>query len=303
MPVACETYYSVVADLLRNEARAPYQLHGLKSAFDLIFLDLLLGTMHIFHLIYKALEHVFLYVIQLALKTLAKGPIPRHVAFIMDGNRRYAKENDLSVASGYLAGAKVLTKIVDLCFDCGINTISLYAFSLENFHRPKEQVDILMKLLDGTLGEMGDNDPLVKKHDIRIRVLGRLELLEDNALRAIVKATNATKNNQGKVLNICIAYTSRDEITSAIRETVAASGFLGKITAKSLTENMFMGFPPLDIMIRTSGVYRLSDFMLWQCHQDTDIEVVGMNWPDFGRWDIGLILLRWQSRRRTLTDM
>ncbi|OQE07952.1 hypothetical protein PENVUL_c011G08850 [Penicillium vulpinum] len=174
----------------------------------------------------------------------------------MDGNRRYAKENDLSVASGYLAGAKVLTKIVDLCFDCGINTISLYAFSLENFHRPKEQVDILMKLLDGTLGEMGDNDPLVKKHDIRIRVLGRLELLEDNALRAIVKATNATKNNQGKVLNICIAYTSRDEITSAIRETVAASGFLGKITAKSLTENMFMGFPPLDIMIRTSGVYR-----------------------------------------------
>ena len=157
-----------------------------------------------------------------------------------------------------------------------------------------------MKLLEGSLGELGENDPLVKKHNLRIRVLGRLELLEDHVLRAISKTMNATKNNRGKIVNICVAYTGRDEIASAIRETVAGSGFPSKITAKSLTENMFMGFPPLDLLIRTSGVYRLSDFMLWECHQDTDIEVVAMNWPDFGRWDIGLILLRWQSRKRAL---
>lgn len=157
-----------------------------------------------------------------------------------------------------------------------------------------------MKLLEGTLGEMGENDQLVKKHNLRVRVLGRLELLEDNVLGAISRTMNATKNNQGKVVNICVAYTGRDEIASAIRETVADSGFPGKLTANTLTENMFMGFPPLDLLIRTSGVYRLSDFMLWQCHQNTDIEVVGMNWPDFGRWDIGLILLRWQSRKRAL---
>lgn len=157
-----------------------------------------------------------------------------------------------------------------------------------------------MKLLEGTLGEMGENDPLVKKHNLRIRVLGRLELLEDHVLRAISKTMNATKDNRGKIVNICVAYTGRDEIASAIRETVAGSGFPSKITAKSLTENMFMGFPPLDLLIRTSGVYRLSDFMLWQCHQDTDIEVVAMNWPDFGRWDIGLILWRWQSIKRAL---
>ncbi|KAJ5164491.1 uncharacterized protein N7500_006321 [Penicillium coprophilum] len=240
--------------------------------------------MQLFHLIYKALENAFIYINQFALKTLAQGPIPQHVAFIMDGNRRYAKENTISLAAGYLAGAKTLMKIVDLCFDCEINVISLYAFSLENFHRPKEQIGILMKLLDGILGAIGENDPLVKKYDMRIRVLGRLELLEDNALRAINNAMSATKNNHGKVLNICVAYTGRDEIASAIRGTVADSGLPGKITANSLTEKMFIGFPPLDILIRTSGVYRLSDFMLWQCHQDTDIEVVGMNWPD---WKMG----------------
>ncbi|KAK4860696.1 hypothetical protein LT330_004427 [Penicillium expansum] len=167
----------------------------------------------------------------------------------MDGNRRYAKENGISIASGYLAGAKALVKIVDTCFDCGVNVISLYAFSLENFNRPKEQVDVLMKLLEGTVGEMGDNDPLVKKHNLRIRVLGRLELLENNVLRAISKTMNATKNNRGKVVNICVAYTARDEIASAIRETVADSDFPAKITAKSLTENMFMGFPPLDLLV------------------------------------------------------
>jgi ditrans,polycis-polyprenyl diphosphate synthase len=155
-----------------------------------------------------------------------------------------------------------------------------------------------MDLLERTLAEMGENNPLVKKHNLRVRVLGRLELLEDSVLRAVAKTMNATKDNRGKIVNICVAYAGRDEIASAIRETVADPGVPSKITATSLTENMFMGVPPLDLLVRTSGVYRLSDFMLWQCHQGADIEVVGMNWPDFGRWDICMILLRWQSRRR-----
>jgi ditrans,polycis-polyprenyl diphosphate synthase len=142
-----------------------------------------------------------------------------------------------------------------------------------------------MDLLERTLAEMGENNPLVKKHNLRVRVLGRLELLEDSVLRAVAKTMNTTKDNRGKIVNICVAYAGRDEIASAIRETVADPGVPSKITATSLTENMFM-------------VYRLSDFMLWQCHQGADIEVVGMNWPDFGRWDIYMILLRWQSRKR-----
>ena len=157
-----------------------------------------------------------------------------------------------------------------------------------------------MKLLEGTLGEMDENNPLVKKHSLTIRVLGRLELLEDHVGKAISKTVHATKHHRGKMVNICVAYAGRDEIASAIRETVADSGFPTKITAKSLTEHMFIGFPPLDLLVRTSGVYRLSDCMLWQCHQNTDFEVVGMNWPDFGSWDIGWILLRGQRRKRAL---
>ena len=144
---------------------------------------------------------------------------------------------------------------------------------------------------------------LLEKHIVKIRVVGRLELLDENVLGAIAKTMEATKDNKGKVLNICIAYTARDDIATAIRETVAGCDFPAKITESSLTNNMFMGIP-LDLMIRTSGVYRLSDFMLWQCHQDTPIEVVGRNWPDFGRCDMAMIMLRWQHRRnRALTGV
>lgn len=268
----------------------------------------------LFQTLHQGLQHIIEYVSQFIRDTLAVGPIPRHVAFIMDGNRRFAKENAISIAEGHSAGAKTLISVrhctirlstgqtnreknLDQCYDCGIQAISLYAFSLENFHRPKEQVDFLMGLLEDTLQDMEETDPLVRKHNLRIRVVGRLELLEGHVLKAIAKSMNATRNNHGRLLNICVAYTGRDEIAAAIRESVAGSSFPEKITEQSLTDNMFMGLPPLDLMIRTSGVYRLSDFMLWQCHQNTEIEVVGTNWPDFGRWEMGMVLLRWQRRR------
>jgi ditrans,polycis-polyprenyl diphosphate synthase len=184
------------------------------------------------------------------------------------------------------------------CFTLGIEVISLYAFSLENFKRPKEQVDTLMRLLESALLQIHGPNTFVEKHDVQIRVVGRLELLDEDLLRAIARTVDATKDNKGKILNICIAYTGRDEIATAIRDTVSGCG-TGKITESSLTDHMFMEVP-LDLMIRTSGVYRLSDFMLWQCHQVTPIEVVGRNWPDFGRWDMGVILLRWQRRRNGL---
>ena len=160
-----------------------------------------------------------------------------------------------------------------------------------------------MRLLESSLLQIHGPNTFVEKHDVKIRVVGRLELLDENVLSAIARTMEATKDNMGKVLNICIAYTARDEISTAIRETVAGCSFPAKITESSLTDNMFMGIP-LDLMIRTSGVYRLSDFMLWQYHQDTPIEVVGRNWPDFGRCDMAMIMLRWQRRRnRALTGV
>lgn len=153
-----------------------------------------------------------------------------------------------------------------------------------------------MRLLESSLLQIHGPNTFVEKHDVQIRVVGRLEMLDEYVLNAIARTMDATKDNKGKILNICIAYTARDEIASAIRETVSGCGSSAKITESSLTDNMFMEVP-VDLMIRTSGVYRLSDFMLWQCHQHTPIEVVERNWPDFGRWDMGIILLRWQRRR------
>ncbi|CAG8218180.1 unnamed protein product [Penicillium salamii] len=239
------------------------------------------------HLLHRILTSVLLYINDFISETFREGPIPRHVAFIMDGNRRYARQNEVTVAEGHSA---------DQCFALGIEIVSLYAFSLENFKRPQEQVDTLMRLLEGSLLQIHGPNTFVEKHDVQIRVVGRLELLDENVMSAIARTMEATKDNKGKVLNICIAYTSRDEIATAIRATVSACGSPAKITEISLTDNMFMEVP-VDLMIRTSGVYRLSDFMLWQCHQHTPIEVVERNWPDFGRFDMGVVLLRWQRRR------
>lgn len=155
-----------------------------------------------------------------------------------------------------------------------------------------------MRLLESSLLQIHGPNTFVEKHDVQIRVVGKLELLDENVMSAVARAMDATKDNKSKVLNICIAYTARDEIATAIRETVSGCDS-SNITESSLTDNMFMEVP-VDLMIRTSGVYRLSDFMLWQCHQHTPIEVVDRNWPDFGRWDMGVILLRWQRRRTGL---
>ncbi|CAG8202083.1 unnamed protein product [Penicillium olsonii] len=256
----------------------------------------MVDAMIFIHLFYRILTSLLLYINDFITETLKEGPIPRHVAFIMDGNRRYAKQNSVTVAEGHSAGASTLKQNLDQCFTLGIEVISLYAFSLENFKRPQEQVDTLMRLLESSLLQIHGPNTFVEKHDVQIRVVGRLELLDENVLSAIARTMDATKDNKGKVLNICVAYTGRDEIATAIRETVFGCGSPAKIKESSLTDNMFMEVP-VDLMIRTSGVYRLSDFMLWQCHQYTPIEVVERNWPDFGKFDMGVILLRWQRRR------
>jgi ditrans,polycis-polyprenyl diphosphate synthase len=182
-------------------------------------------------------------------------------------------------------------------FDTNIEVITIYAFSLENFHRPKQQVDELMVLLKDFISKFVVQSPLVKKYDLQVRVLGRVELLEENLRKAATEVVDATQNNQGKVLNVCLAYTARDEITTAIKDTVAGCPFSDEITTQTLTNNMFIGDPHPGLLIRTSGVRRLSDFMLWQCNQNTELEIVEVNWPEFGVWDMAFILLKWQRRR------
>jgi ditrans,polycis-polyprenyl diphosphate synthase len=140
--------------------------------------------------------------------------------------------------------------------------VTIYAFSLENFHRPKEQVDDLMKLLENLMVELNEEDSVAMKYDVQVRVIGRLDLLVEDLQRAIATTVNTTRGNQSKVLNVCIAYTGRDEITTAIKGAVTGGVLPDKITAQGLTDNMMIKVPTPDILIRTSGVCRLSDFML-----------------------------------------
>lgn len=262
-------------------------------------------------------EPVITYIRGFLLNIVRQGPIPKHVAFIMDGNRRYARERDLPIVDGHKCGIESLMKVsflrpisteyrsdecekmLDEGFECGIEVITIYAFSIENFHRPKEQVHDLMVLLKGFVSQFAPQSPFVKKFDLRLRIVGRAELLEEDFRKIVQETADRLKNNRGKILNVCLAYTARDEITTAISKVVTCCVSTGKITPKALSDNMFIGPPTPDLLIRTSGVHRLSDFLLWQCHQNTEIEIVDAKWPEFGMRDMGLILLKWQRRRKS----
>ena len=226
---------------------------------------------------------------------------------------------------------------LELCYKCNIRAVTIYVFSIENFKRPKAQVDTLMELFKTFLQRISERGGLLHRHGVSMRVVGRLELLEPDLLSTIKSTTDLARDYGEKVLNICLSYTSRDEIASAMRQTVVECGipaeaatqksdfirdssvkrspFLhsnptfvkveqvpiapDQITSETLSDRMLIAKnPPLDILIRTSGAHRLSDFLLWQCHQATYILFVETMWPDFGLWQFFSALREWQQWKR-----
>ncbi|GFF32878.1 uncharacterized protein C4D7.04c [Aspergillus udagawae] len=226
-----------------------------------------------------------------------QGPIPQHIAFIMDGNRRFARAHGMPIGQGHELGAAALKNVLEACSVAGIKVITLYAFSIENFQRPREQVETIMALFREQIAIYSAPGGLVEQFELSIRVLGRLEMLDEQTRDAIEKAVEATR--KGKViLNLCVAYTSRDEMTRAMRRCVEEYPQT-VITAQSLSDKMDTADnPPVDLVVRSSGVYRLSDFLLWQCHEDTQIQIVDATWPEFGAWEPFMVLLRWQRMKR-----
>lgn len=185
------------------------------------------------------------------------------------------------------------------CFLLGIPGVTVYTFSLENFKRPREQVDQVMEVLKYLFVEYAQQGGLLERYQCAIRVLGRLDLLDDDMRETIDKVVNQSRHQKKRFLNVYLAYTSRDEIARAVRvsaeeccrEKISPTA----ITAQSLAARMYaVDYPPVDILVRTSGVHRLSDFLLWQCHQDTDIQLVNTLWPDFGIFDLFFVIVRWQ---------
>lgn len=206
----------------------------------------------------------------LAVNVLQCGPIPNHVAFIMDGNRRFAAKNNLkSKNEGHVKGFDKLSLALKWCLDIGIREVTVYAFSIENFKRSKEEVDTLLNLVRQKLIQLKDEKDKLNERGICIKIIGNLSLLPIDIQQLMADAILMTKDNSKAVLNVAFAYTARDEITESIKKIVVGvkNGdlFPEDINEKLIRSCMYTRHSPdPDLLVRTSGEARLSDFMLSQ---------------------------------------
>ncbi|KAJ6439661.1 dehydrodolichyl diphosphate synthase [Purpureocillium lavendulum] len=324
----------------------------------------------------------------LLIGALRQGPVPQHVAFEMDGNRRYARSHRMETVEGHHRGFEALARIMEICYRCGVKVVTVYAFSVENYNRPKHEVEGLMQLAKVKLEQLTTYGDILDRYGACVRVLGQREMIREDVLQVVDKAVARTKHNNKAVLNICFPYTSRAEITTAIKSTVEeflappppkntpfspsrirqkilSSQLDGReplptirddspedatpregddiekevevdmdggdsssatlppdspksrlwpgdgsynapnlpnpesITVETLEKHMYTSLdPPLELFVRTSGVERLSDFMLWQCHQDTHLFFLECYWPDFDLQHFIWVMLEWQWRQK-----
>ncbi|CAE6356086.1 unnamed protein product [Rhizoctonia solani] len=241
---------------------------------------------------------------RLVIYILSSGPVPHHVAFVMDGNRRYAKHKQLEVSEGHVDGFGALKRMLEICLRLGIRCVTVYAFSIENFKRPRGEVDTLMNLAKEKLDELCSHGDLLDKYQVRLNVLGKTDLLPPDVLDVVHRVEAMTAKHNGAIFNICMPYTSREEITSAVQSIVRShqSGEieLDDITPETLEARLYTKLrdsPKLDILVRTSGVHRLSDFLLWQACADTQIHFSDAYWPDFALRDLVPVLLDCQRKQ------
>ena len=224
---------------------------------------------------------------------------PEHIAIIMDGNRRWARQKDLAVKEGHKKGAETLEKIAKYCNKIGIKYLTVYAFSTENWKRSKEEVGALMILLQNYLNEFAKR---ANTDNIKIKVLGDVSPLEKGLQKSIENAIEKTKGNTGLTLNIAFNYGGRDEITRAVKE-IAMMYKNNEISIEDINEELISnnlytkGQPDPDLLIRTSGEIRTSNFLPWQLAY-TEFCFVEKYWPDFSENDLLDTIHVYQNRNR-----
>ncbi len=217
--------------------------------------------------------------------------LPKHIAIIMDGNGRWAKQRGKPRIFGHREGSESVRAIIDTCARLGIQAITLYAFSTENWKRPRAEVSALMSMLKRVLKrELKE----VSRNNIRFQAIGHLERLDDSVQKELAAATEFTANNTGMVLNVALNYGGRLEIVEAARKAAAN----GEITEDSINDNLYTnGLPEVDLMIRTSGEFRISNFLLWQLAY-AEIYVTPTLFPDFRRPQVFEAIIDYQKRDR-----
>ena len=228
-----------------------------------------------------------------------KGKLPRHIAIIMDGNGRWAKNKSLGRISGHIKGVDAVREIVTACRELGIKVLTLYAFSIENWRRPENEVIALMELLKEYLIKEAEE---MVQNNIRLNAIGRLEDLSLDVQNTLQKAMEKTERCDGMILNLALSYGGRSEILHAV-QGILSDFQRGKIKPEEITMQRFSqylwtrGISDPDLLIRTSGEFRISNFLLWQIAY-TELYVTETLWPDFDREELLKAIADYQSRER-----
>jgi len=231
------------------------------------------------------------------------GVMPEHIAIILDGNRRWASEKAMNPWVGHHFGAEKIRNLLDWCLELEVKSITLYAFSTENFRRPKHEIEEIMKLAEEKMREIL-TDERIHKNKVRVKVIGRRNLLPSSLQRLIREVEDATKDYNEHFLNVALAYGGRAEIVDAakkIAEKIENGELRSDVINEEVFENhLYTAYLPKqdpDLIIRTSGEERLSGFLLWQCAY-SELCFLDVYWPDFRRIDLLRAVRTYQKRKR-----
>uniref|UniRef100_A0A131Z3L3 Alkyl transferase n=1 Tax=Rhipicephalus appendiculatus TaxID=34631 RepID=A0A131Z3L3_RHIAP len=233
-----------------------------------------------------------------AVRVLKAGKVPSHLAVIMDGNRRFARKQNMRSVEGHVQGFDKLAEVLYWCSELGVTEVTVYAFSIENFKRSKDEVEGLLDLALQKLRNMLNEMDKIHEHGVCIRVLGNLSYLPVELQKVVAEVVHQTQANSRCFLNICLSYTSRDEICKAMQElaTGVEKGVLSSndVSEAALSHAMYSrkSRDP-ELLVRTSGEVRLSDFMLWQSSRSV-IEFTTVLWPEFTIWHLLAAILYYQ---------
>lgn len=239
--------------------------------------------------------------VQEELSRLDFSSLPHHVAIIMDGNRRWAKERHLSAGEGHRLGAEALRETVEVCGDLGIKILTAYAFSKENWKRSQDEIRIILYLFNFYLRREREN---LHRNGVRFRVIGQLEEMKPELQEEFRKTEEYTKNNTKLLLNLAVNYGGRAEIVDAVK-SIAHKVKNGEMEVADINDDMISkhlytkGLPDPDLLIRTSGELRISNFLLWQMAY-TEFWFTPLFWPEFKKRDLIHAILEYQRRSRRL---
>jgi len=229
------------------------------------------------------------------------GAVPNHIGIITDGNRRYAKSIGISANEGHVKGKEKLEEVLEWCMEIGTRAVTIYGFSTENFTRNPEEVEFLLRLINDSLLSLM-KDERVSRDKIRVKVIGELKLLPDFLRETIEKVQKGTESYEDFRLNLAIGYGGREEIINAVKK-IAGNVKEGKISIEDISEKLFSSYlydstiPDPDLIFRTSGEERISNFLLWQSAY-SELYFSDINWPDLRKVDFLRAVYTYQGRKR-----